>query len=66
VLIKAPRKFTKLRNVVTGEVIASEPLNPDAGRNHTSGQEQSAFKVRLLPHSYQVLTPETDVHTAER
>jgi hypothetical protein len=53
-------EFTKLRNLVTGEVLNAEP-RPEAsqrrGRQRVV-EQRNAFKVHLLPHSYSVFAAE--------
>jgi len=54
--------FTKLRNLVTGEVIAkqSPPTETVPGRRGGGrrGEQRANFTVRLLPHSYAVFAAE--------
>jgi hypothetical protein len=58
-------KFTRLRNLATGEIVGGEP--PDRERHHDhSGQSWTRFKVRLLPHSYAAFAAEAGVVTAEK
>jgi hypothetical protein len=55
--------FTKLRNLVTGEVIARQapPEESGPGRrggNRGGGERRVSFNVHLLPHSYSVFAAE--------
>ena len=55
---------TKLRNLVTGEILTSQPANDDGrgrrgGRGGGEGAEpRMTFNVHLLPHSYAVFAVE--------
>lgn len=57
-------KFSKLRNLVTGEIIAPEYASQDRRRNQPGTEARTAFKLRLLPHSYSVFAAETGLATA--
>jgi hypothetical protein len=49
--------FTKLRNVVTGEVLSGQ--SPQAGwRGQRGAEPRVSFNVHLLPHSYAVFAME--------
>jgi hypothetical protein len=50
--------FTKLRNLVTGEVITGQTPAEFGGRAWQNGERRSAFKVHLLPHSYSMFGAE--------
>jgi len=56
--------FTKLRNLVTGEVIAKQsppddtPPGRRGGGRGRRGEQRANFTVRLLPHSYAVFAAE--------
>ena len=58
-------KFTKLRNLVTGEIIGAEQPERDR-RNSRLNETRTTFKVRLLPHSYGAFAAEAGVLTAEK
>ena len=55
-------EFTKLRNLATGEVIASfvpeEPKSPFARRRRADAAPSSHFKVAIPPHSFAAFAPE--------
>lgn len=51
--------FTRLRNLVTDEVIARQAPQQESGQGPRGGHEQRAsFNVHLLPHSYAVFAAE--------
>ena len=54
VRVSAAGEFTKLRNLVTGEVISAQAQNQGfrRGRGPQFGAPRSTFPVHLLPHSY--------------
>jgi hypothetical protein len=49
--------FTKLRNLVTDEVLRQQPQAPD-GRRRRNRERRTSFKVHILPHSYAVFAAE--------
>jgi len=55
-------EFTKLRNLATGEVIASfvpeEPKSPFARRRTADLPATSHFRVTVAPHSFAAFAPE--------
>ena len=59
VKISVPTSFAKLKNLVTGEVIAGQTPVPDFGyRRRGSEESRVSFPVHLLPHSYAVFAVE--------
>jgi hypothetical protein len=59
VKISVPTGFTKLKNLVTGEVIAGQTPVPDFGYRRRGNEENRvSFAVHLLPHSYAVFAAE--------
>ena len=51
--------FTKLRNVVTGEIIAGQtPPPPGPWLRGTDAEKRTAFHLSVLPHSYLVFAAE--------
>ena len=55
------RRFTKLRNLVTGEEIAGQAPEPSmyfGGRRPAPVENRESFNVHLLPHSYAVFAAE--------
>jgi len=66
VTIAVSSKFNRLRNLVTGEIIAPSQSAKHPDQRHRTAAAQTAFAVRLLPHSYAVFAAETGVLTAER
>ena len=52
---------TKLRNLVTGEILTRQPGNPGGrrdGRDGDAGEPRMTFNAHLLPHSYAVFAVE--------
>ena len=59
VTISAPANFTRLKNLVTGEIIAGQASAPDSGFRQRGNEEAHvSFPVHLLPHSYAAFTME--------
>jgi len=59
VKISVPTGFTKLKNLVTGEVITGKPPVPESGfRRRGNEENRVSFAVHLLPHSYAVFAAE--------
>jgi hypothetical protein len=57
--VSAPAGFTRLKNLVTGEIIAGQTSAPDSGPRQRGNEEaRVTFPVHLLPHSYAVLAVE--------
>ena len=51
--------FTKLRNVVTGEIIAGQtPPPPGPWLRGTDAEKRTVFHLSVLPHSYLVFAAE--------
>lgn len=65
VTIAVAGKFTRLRNLATGELIGAVQPAGDH-RRRRSNAAQTIFKVRLLPHSYAAFAAEAGVLAAER
>ncbi|MGA3182915.1 MAG: hypothetical protein ABSF38_21550 [Verrucomicrobiota bacterium] len=64
VKVSVAPEFTKLRDLVTGEVIPVQPRPTDAGRGRgrgggpQGGDRRAVFNVHLLPHSYSAFIAE--------
>ncbi|HXR04863.1 MAG TPA: hypothetical protein VN836_09165 [Verrucomicrobiae bacterium] len=59
VKVSVPAGFTRLKNLVTGEVIAGQAPAPDLGLRRRGNEESRvSFPVHLLPHSYAVFAAE--------
>ncbi len=59
VSVSLASEFTKLRNLVTGEVITGQAQIPGGRRGRRgSGERRTSFNVHLLPHSYCVFVAE--------
>ena len=53
VKISIPGAAATLRNLVTGEILTSQPLHPEADRAGRIGREKrSTFPIQIAPHSY--------------
>jgi hypothetical protein len=50
--------FTRLKNLVTGEVIAGQAPTQGRGRWRNNEESRMSFNVHLLPHSYSVFAAE--------
>jgi hypothetical protein len=50
--------FTRLKNLVTGEVISGQATAPGPGRGRNAEEGRVTFNVHLLPHSYAVFAAE--------
>jgi hypothetical protein len=50
--------FTRLRDLVTGDLLAGEPKTFGFGRGRQSGETRMSFKIHLLPHSYTAFAAE--------
>jgi len=51
-------EFTRLRNLVTGEVITGQNPAESGRRGRQNSERRSDFTVHLLPHSYVVFGAE--------
>jgi len=49
---------TRLRNLVTGEILTAQPRPEGYGWRQTAGAPESTFNTRLPPHSYAVFAVE--------
>ena len=59
VQVSVPAGFTKLKNLVTGEVMTGQTPVSDFGfRRRGNEESRVSFTVRLLPHSYAVFAAE--------
>ena len=59
VKVSVPTGFTKLKNLVTGEVIAGQtPVSDQDWRGRSNEESRVSFTVHLLPHSYAVFAAE--------
>jgi hypothetical protein len=61
VKVSVTGNFTRLRNLVTGEVIAGQaPVEPTGFglRRRVPVENRESFNVHLLPQSYEVLETE--------
>jgi len=63
--IRVGGKFTRLRNLVTDEVVEPEET-VRRSRNQPAGETMTLFKLRLLPHSYSAFVAESGIMNAER
>ena len=50
--------FTRLKNLVTGEVITGQAPTQGRGRWRNNEESRMSFNVHLLPHSYSVFAAE--------
>ncbi len=61
VTVSLTGEFSKLRNLVTDEVLTRQPQTPDDrqnGRRRRNREQRASFTVHLLPHSYSVFAAE--------
>jgi len=59
VKVSVPTGFTRLKNLVTGEVIPGQaPVSDPGSRRRGNEESRVSFPVRLLPHSYGVFAAE--------
>ena len=58
VTVSVAGDFPRLRDLVTGDVMAGEPKTFGFGRGRRSGDQRMSFTIHLLPHSYRAFTVE--------
>jgi hypothetical protein len=68
VTISITGNSTKLKNLVTGEIVDGRfpPPSRDWNARNNPAEERASFKIRLLPHSYQVYAVEKPEQVSTR